>query len=180
MTPLASFLSLALLLLPLVLVAEAELENCPTTESLLQEVCSFDVMSETAAAFRNETRFNHNVTDKGDSKSFSCLVLLFSKKYPFSADADTLAGVTLFSLDRLHTVNCRPSCHGVERENVTWCVRFFYVGGYLETCLSLGEDNQPVFQSTCDTSALNLEDHLSLPTVSYSQYNACLFVNAPL
>ena len=88
--------------------------------------------------------------------------------------------MTLFSLGSLHTANCRSSCHGVERENVTWCVRFAYVSGYLETCLSLGEDDQPVFQSTCDTSALNLEDHLSLPTVSYSPYNACLFVDAPL
>ena len=165
MTPVLGSLQLALLLLPLVLVAEAELENCPTRESLRQEVCSFDKWSETATAFRNETRFKHNGTDKSDRKSFSVVSLVIFILY--SAEDNTHAPARLFDSSLLWTAGCRSSCPGVERENVTWCVRFAYVSGYLETCLSLGEDGQPVFQSTCDTSALNLEDHLSLPTVSY-------------
>ena len=165
MTPLTSFLQLALLILPLVLVAEAELESCPTRESLLQEVCSFDERSATAAAFRNETRFNHNVTDKSDRKSFSVVSLVIFNLH--SAEDNGFAPARLFDSSVLWTAKCRSSCPGVERENVTWCVRLAYVSGYLETCLSLGEDGQPVFQSTCDTSALNLEDHLHFPTVSY-------------
>ena len=105
MTPLTSFLQLALLLLPLVLVAEAELENCPTTESLLQEVCSFDDRSETAAAFRNETRFKHNGTDKSDRKSFSVVSLVIFNLH--SAEDNTHAPVRLFDSSLPWTARCR-------------------------------------------------------------------------
>ena len=137
MAPLTSFLQLVLLLLPLVLVAEAELENCPTRESLRQEVCSFDKWSETATAFRNETRFKHNGTDKSDCKSFSVVSLVIFILY--SAEDNTHAPARLFDSSLLWTAGCRSSCPGVERENVTWCVRFAYVSSTWRLVFRLGK-----------------------------------------
>ena len=60
--------------------------------------------------------------------------------------------------------NCHSKCVGINHENITWCVRIADPERNIETCVSLNETRE-VFQSTCDAKLLDLEQHLSLPTV---------------
>ena len=64
---------------------------------------------------------------------------------------------------------CNSRCKGFDRENVTWCVRLADVNRTIETCVSLDDNNELVFESTCDAQDLELETYLSLPTVSNLQ-----------
>ena len=57
------------------------------------------------------------------------------------------------------------SCDDVHRENVTWCVRIAHTNRSIETCITLDDDQQPVYESTCDAKQLDLEKHLFLPSV---------------
>ena len=72
----------------------------------------------------------------------------------------------LFSL-LPYTVPCRSKCFGIDRENVTWCVRIADSERNIETCVSLNE-TQEVFQSTCDAKLLDLERHLRFSTVRFN------------
>ena len=76
----------------------------------------------------------------------------------------------LFDLN-LRPAKCWSSCsvglEGVDRRNVTWCIRLADVNSYIETCVSLDENDELVFQRSCNDSAFDIENHLSLPTVSH-------------
>ena len=72
---------------------------------------------------------------------------------------------------RLGAARCNSACGGIDRENVTWCVRLADVNKIIETCLYLDENNEVVFQSTRDAQYLELENYLSLPTVR--NYTCC-------
>ena len=63
-----STFKLALILLPL--VSAQVVEECPGSEDVLQEVCTFNSGSESAVEFRRKTRLDYNVTDKNDGNSF--------------------------------------------------------------------------------------------------------------
>lgn len=62
-----STFTLALILLPL--VSAQVVEECPGSEGVLQEVCTFNSRSESAVEFRRKTRLDYNVTDKTDGNS---------------------------------------------------------------------------------------------------------------
>ena len=47
-------------------------------------------------------------------------------------------------------------------------MRIADVNRTIETCVSLDDNNTPVFQSTCDAQNLNLETSLTLPTVRHT------------
>ena len=79
-------------------------------------------------------------------------------------DIDNYAPATLFSETTQFVRNPPTSC-SVLRENVTWCVRIAYLDGNIETCVSIDDAQQLVFESTCDAQLLNLERHLSLPSL---------------
>ena len=78
---------------------------------------------------------------------------------------DTYALIALFSLGTTY-VESYTSCEDVHRENVTWCVRIADVNRKIETCISLDDNLEPVYNSTCDAKFLQLEEHVSLPDVS--------------
>ena len=69
---------------------------------------------------------------------------------------------------------CVSKCPGIDRSDVTWCVRLAYVDDTIEFCVSLGDRDQLVFNSTCNTEALGIqvEEHLSLPDVRF--YSPCM------
>ena len=60
---------------------------------------------------------------------------------------------------------CGTSCVNVSREDVTWCVMLADENRTIETCVSLDDNDELVFQSTCDAQYLELETYLTLPTV---------------
>ena len=62
-----STFKLALILLPL--VSANVVEECPGSDGVLQEVCTFNSSSESAVEFRRKTRLDYNVTDKTDGNS---------------------------------------------------------------------------------------------------------------
>ena len=63
-----STFKLALILLPL--VSAQVVTECPSRESVLQEVCTYNSDSECAVEFRRKTRLDYNVTDKNHGNSF--------------------------------------------------------------------------------------------------------------
>ena len=87
-------------------------------------------------------------------------------------DFDYFAVTILFSATTQFVRNPPTSC-SVLRENVTWCVRIAYLDGNIETCVSIDDAQQLVFESTCDAQLLNLERHLSLPTVRLHSSICC-------
>ncbi|CAI8030934.1 hypothetical protein GBAR_LOCUS17558, partial [Geodia barretti] len=121
-------------------------------EDVIAAVCSHS--REEGVQFRNETRSNHGI---------------------FSEATDTFAVASLFS-PAIATVRCQSSCTNFGRGDVTWCVRIADVNRTIETCLSLDDNNTPVFQSTCDAQNLNLETSLTLPTATECGFSepACL------
>ena len=76
---------------------------------------------------------------------------------------DFIGSVKLFSESKSY-INCPSNCQ--VNGSVKWCVRLAYLDGNIETCISLDDDQNPVFESTCDAQLLGLEEHLSLPLVS--------------
>ena len=58
--------NLALLLVTLVCAAQTQGQDCPSRESVLQEVCSFSGLSDRARTLREQTRSYHNGTDKSE------------------------------------------------------------------------------------------------------------------
>ena len=86
----------------------------------------------------------------------------------FLADDNTLAFAPLFN-PRPGFARCVSKCPGIDRSDVTWCVRLAYVDDTIEFCVSLGDRDQLVFNSTCNTEALGIqvEEHLSLPNVRF-------------
>ena len=79
-----------------------------------------------------------------------------------SPTADDFYGfIKLFSENPSHLI-CPSNCQ--VNGSVKWCVRLAYLDGNIETCISLDDDQNPVFESTCDAQLLGLEKHLSLPS----------------
>ena len=72
----------------------------------------------------------------------------------FLADDNSLAFAPLFS-PRPGFARCVSKCPGIDRRDVTWCVRLAYVDT-IEFCVSLGDGDQLVFSSTCNTEALGI------------------------
>ena len=70
--------------------------------------------------------------------------------------------IKLFSESKSY-INCSSRCK--VNGSVKWCVRLAYLDGNVETCMSLDDDQNPVFESSCDAQLLGLERHLSLPSV---------------
>ena len=84
---------------------------------------------------------------------------------------DTYAPVDIFN-PGISYVRFRSSCPNVHRENVTWCARLAHVNRTIETCITLDENLEPVYTSTCDAQHLRLEERMSLPSVStINSYN---------
>ena len=80
---------------------------------------------------------------------------------PSITGTDSFGVIDLFA-QRVQFIGCASNC-GVN-VSVKWCVRLFYLDGNIETCISLDDDQNPVFESTCDAQLLGLEEHLSLPS----------------
>ena len=80
-----------------------------------------------------------------------------------------LVGNNFYAISPLFSVfpsaaMCFSVCAGIDRANVKWCIRIADADRNIETCISLNETRE-VFTSTCDAKPLELERHLSLPTV---------------
>ena len=71
--------------------------------------------------------------------------------------------IDLFT-QRVSFIDCPSNCK--VNGSVKWCVRLFYLDGDIETCISLNDDQNPVFKSTCDAQLLGVEEHLSLPSTA--------------
>ena len=85
-----------------------------------------------------------------------------------SPTADDFYGfIKLFSENPSYLI-CPSNCQ--VNGSVKWCVRLAYLDGNIETCISLDDDQNPVFESTCDARLLGLEKHLSLPSTAVRLY----------
>ena len=85
-----------------------------------------------------------------------------------SPTADDFYGfIKLFSENSSYLI-CPSNCK--VNGSVKWCVRLAYLDGNIETCISLDDDQNPVFESTCDAQLLGLEKHLSLPSDTVRLY----------
>ena len=78
-----------------------------------------------------------------------------------STPGDYYGIIDLFS-ESITRIPCSSKCK--VNGSVKWCVRLAYLDGDIETCISLDDDQNPVFESTCDAQLLGLEKHLSLPS----------------
>ena len=78
-----------------------------------------------------------------------------------STPGDYYGIINLFS-ESITRIPCSSKCK--VNGSVKWCVRLAYLDGNIETCISLDDDQKPVFESTCDAQLLGLEKHLSLPS----------------
>ena len=81
------------------------------------------------------------------------------------AEDDTSSLASLFS-PVMSPAKCWSSCNDLSRENVKWCVRLADVNKTIETCISLDDNKNLVFESTCDARSLALETYITLPSVS--------------
>jgi hypothetical protein len=156
---------LALLLVPLEATRVGP-ETCPANpeegyykRSVIKAVCDFEPDSDAAATLMKEARISH-----GGSMS----------------DTDYgYAYVLLFDTASWSDLECDSQCQGIGRQDVTWCVRLADVNNTIEMCVSVDDQQQPVYQSTCDAQFLNPEKHLSLPTVRLNSDllpNVCTFL----
>ena len=85
-----------------------------------------------------------------------------------SPTADDFFGfIKLFSENPSY-LTCPSNCQS--NGSVKWCVRLAYLDGNIETCISLDDDQNPVYENTCDAQYLGLEEHLSLPSNAVRLY----------
>ena len=75
--------------------------------------------------------------------------------------------IKLFS-ESISYIQCQSECK--VNGSVKWCVRLASLDRNIETCISLDDDQNPVFESTCDAQLLGLEKHLSLPSTAVRLY----------